>query len=159
MADDPKSPLAAADLPEIVRQIRARTPARILVGRAGAAYRTKHSAGLARRPCCRARRSPRRTRSPHRTSARFSQSDGDFSKSTRRQRSKDEFLMRPDLGRHFGEAARAGNHEALPARLRSSDRDRRRPVGARRRVAGSRVCCRSSLRAPQHAAGRWASHS
>jgi len=40
MADDPKSHLAAADLPEIVRKIRERTPARILVGRAGAAYRT-----------------------------------------------------------------------------------------------------------------------
>ena len=45
MAEDPaKSPpiywSAGSDWPEVVRKIRARTPARILVGRAGPAYRT-----------------------------------------------------------------------------------------------------------------------
>jgi ethanolamine ammonia-lyase small subunit len=40
MTDDRDSSLAASELPEIVRKIRARTPARLLVGRAGAAYRT-----------------------------------------------------------------------------------------------------------------------
>ncbi len=40
MSDKPDSSLLAGDLPEIVRKIRARTPARILMGRAGAAYRT-----------------------------------------------------------------------------------------------------------------------
>ena len=41
MPDDPKPALAATeDMPDIVRKIRARTPARLLVGRTGAAYRT-----------------------------------------------------------------------------------------------------------------------
>ena len=40
MADKPDAALSVSDLPEIVRKIRARTPARLLVGRAGAAYRT-----------------------------------------------------------------------------------------------------------------------
>ena len=33
--------LTSAGWPEIVRKIRARTPARLLVGRAGASYRTR----------------------------------------------------------------------------------------------------------------------
>ena len=41
MPDDPRPALAAVeDLPEIVRKIRARTPARLLAGRSGAGYRT-----------------------------------------------------------------------------------------------------------------------
>ena len=40
MADAPDNSLIASDLPESLRKIRARTPARILQGRAGAAYRT-----------------------------------------------------------------------------------------------------------------------
>src|SRR5260370_18603015 len=40
MADERTSFLASGEWSEIVRRIRARTPARILVGRAGAAYRT-----------------------------------------------------------------------------------------------------------------------
>ena len=40
MADEPDESLASSDWPEIGRKIRARTPARLLVGRAGASYRT-----------------------------------------------------------------------------------------------------------------------
>ena len=40
MVDKPDSALSTSGLSEIVRKIRARTPARLLVGRAGAAYRT-----------------------------------------------------------------------------------------------------------------------
>ena len=41
MPDDPRPALAALeDLSEIVRKIRARTPARLLAGRSGAGYRT-----------------------------------------------------------------------------------------------------------------------
>ena len=39
MPRDPNSFLAS-DFPDVLRKIRARTPARILAGRAGAAYRT-----------------------------------------------------------------------------------------------------------------------
>ena len=41
MAAGSESPLAASDLPEVVRKISLRTPARLLAGRAGAAYRTR----------------------------------------------------------------------------------------------------------------------
>ena len=40
MKEERDPALATSDLPEIVRKIRARTPARLLMGRAGAAYRT-----------------------------------------------------------------------------------------------------------------------
>ena len=40
MADEQDAILASAEWSEIVRRIRARTPARILVGRTAAAYRT-----------------------------------------------------------------------------------------------------------------------
>jgi len=39
--DEDKDTLAKSDLPDLVRRIRARTPARLLAGRAGAAYRTE----------------------------------------------------------------------------------------------------------------------
>jgi ethanolamine ammonia-lyase small subunit len=40
MADRPSESLLTSDLSERLQKIRARTPARILMGRAGAAYRT-----------------------------------------------------------------------------------------------------------------------
>ena len=40
MAERQDKSLVASDLPESLQKIRARTPARILMGRAGAAYRT-----------------------------------------------------------------------------------------------------------------------
>ena len=40
MANERDPKLNNSDLPPILRKIRARTPARLLVGRAGAAYRT-----------------------------------------------------------------------------------------------------------------------
>jgi ethanolamine ammonia-lyase small subunit len=105
MADDPKSPLAAADLPEIVRKIRARTPARILVGRTGAAYRTSTQMDL--RAAHAAARDAVRTHLVLDTAfgSDFAKRWGLFEVDTQAT-SKDEFLMRPDLGRHFSEAAR-----------------------------------------------------
>ena len=105
MADDPKSPLAAIDLPEIVRKIRERTPARILVGRAGAAYRTAtqmdlRAAHAAARDAVRAELNLHSAFGPA-----FTKEWGLFEVDTRAT-SKDEFLMRPDLGRRFSEAAR-----------------------------------------------------
>ena len=105
MADDPKSSLAAADLPEIVRKIRERTPARILVGRAGAAYRTGTQMDL--RAAHAAARDAVRTELVLETAfgPDFGKRWGLFEVDTQAT-SKDEFLMRPDLGRHFSEAAR-----------------------------------------------------
>jgi ethanolamine ammonia-lyase small subunit len=79
MAERPDDSLAPAAWPEIVRRIRARTPARIMTGRAGAAYRTETQLQLREwklfEVC---------TEAP----------------------SKDIFLLQPHLGRHFSDAAR-----------------------------------------------------
>ena len=104
MADDPKSSLSAADLPEIVRKIRARTPARILVGRAGAAYRTATQMDL-RAAHAAARDAVRTELDLHHTLGPiFAKEWGLFEVDTQAT-SKDEFLMRPDLSRHFSETA------------------------------------------------------
>jgi ethanolamine ammonia-lyase small subunit len=104
MADDPNTSLAA-DLPEIVRKIRARTPARILVGRAGAAYCTATQMDL--RAAHAAARDAVRTELVLDTAfgPDFAKRWGLFEVDTQAT-SKDEFLMRPDLGRHFSEPAR-----------------------------------------------------
>jgi ethanolamine ammonia-lyase small subunit len=106
MARDDERSLAAADLPEIVRQIRARTPARLLVGRAGAGYRTGtqlelREAHAAARDAVRAELDLESA-----VGAAFVEHWKLFEVRTRARR-KDEYLLRPDLGRHFDDAARA----------------------------------------------------
>jgi ethanolamine ammonia-lyase small subunit len=98
--------LAESDLPEIVRKIRARTPARILVGRAGAAYRTGtqlelREAHAAARDAVRAELDLERE-----FGAAFVKRWGLFEVGTKAS-SKDEYLLRPDLGRRFSEESRA----------------------------------------------------
>lgn len=105
MADERSTSLVAADLPEILRKIRARTPARILVGRSGAAYRTAtqmdlRSAHAAARDAVRAELDLQSALGPA-----FVSQWKLFEVETQAT-SKDEFLMRPDLGRHFSEPAR-----------------------------------------------------
>jgi ethanolamine ammonia-lyase small subunit len=98
--------LAAADLPEIVRKIRARTPARLLAGRAGAAYRTKTQMELleghaAARDAVRAELDL----GTHFGRA-FVERWALFEVRTKAA-SKDEYLLRPDLGRDFDDESRA----------------------------------------------------
>ena len=109
MPDEPVSPdssLVSRDWPEIVRRIRARTPARLLVGRAGAAYRTDTQIDL--REAHAAARDAVRGEFDLNTS--FSQ---EFVRRMKifdvcsEARSKDEFLLRPDLGRRFSPETRA----------------------------------------------------
>ena len=92
------------DLPESLRRIRERTPARIFEGRAGAAYRT--SAQLDLREAHAAARDA--------VSAEFhlaSAFDAEFIarwnlwEVSTCARSKKEYLVRPDLGRRFSEGA------------------------------------------------------
>ena len=105
MVRDPDRPLAAAELPEIVRRIRARTPARLLAGRAGAAYRTEtqlqlREAHAAARDAVRAELALR---------AVFSEAflgRWKLLELSTQARSKNEYLLRPDLGRHFEDASR-----------------------------------------------------
>jgi ethanolamine ammonia-lyase small subunit len=105
MAGERDDGLAAASWPEIVRRIRARTPARLLVGRAGAAYPTGtqlelREAHAAARDAVRAE-----TDALAIFDASFLEEWKLFKVSTQAAH-KREFLQRPDLGRHFTESAR-----------------------------------------------------
>ena len=98
--------LAASDLPEIVRKVRARTPARLLVGRAGATYRTATQMDL-REAHAAARDAVRTELNPERDfGADFVYRWNLFETNTRAA-TKDEYLLRPDLGRQFDEPSRA----------------------------------------------------
>src|ERR1700719_3249650 len=90
------------DWPETVRRIRARTPARILVGRAGAAYRTDtqldlRQAHAAARDAVRAELDMQ-----NQFGAAFVKQWGLFEVCTQAQ-SKNEYLLQPNLGRIFHE--------------------------------------------------------
>jgi ethanolamine ammonia-lyase small subunit len=106
-------PLVASSWPEIVRRIRARTPARLLVGRAGAAYRTAtqlelREAHAAARDAVRAEINARAI-----FGASFLEQWKLFQVSTLAT-SKEEFLLQPHLGRRFAESARAEILERCP---------------------------------------------
>ena len=106
MADERDPSLAECDLPEIVRKIRARTPARLLVGRAGAAYRTSTQLDL--REAHAAARDAVRAELDLQSAlgADFVQRWGLLEVYTRAS-TKDDYLLRPDLGRRFDDASRA----------------------------------------------------
>jgi ethanolamine ammonia-lyase small subunit len=113
MRDEGDAALGASVLPEIVRKIRARTPARLLVGRAGAAYRTStlmdlREAHAAARDAVRAE-----LNSEEVFGSPFVQRWNLFEACTK-ARGKDEYLLRPDLGRHFDEDSRAKIESRCP---------------------------------------------
>jgi ethanolamine ammonia-lyase small subunit len=94
------------DWPEIVMKIRARTPARLIVGRAGAAYRTGtqlelRTAHANARDAVRAELELEKQLGPD-----FVRQWGLFEVCTRAN-SKDEFLLQPPLGRSLSEASRS----------------------------------------------------
>jgi ethanolamine ammonia-lyase small subunit len=106
MAEHRDDFLAPSDWPEIVRRVRARTPARLLAGRSGAAYRTStqlelREAHAAARDAVRAELDLERDLGPA-----FIQEWHLFEARTR-ARNKEEYLLRPDLGRFFSEESRA----------------------------------------------------
>ncbi len=112
MADDP-NPLAASDLPEIVKKIRARTPARLLAGRAGAAYRTATQIDL-REAHAAARDAVREEFDPAAAfGAAFIQQWNLFEVRTRAA-NKDQYLLRPDLGRAFDDASKETLRKLCP---------------------------------------------
>jgi len=105
MAAPSDSPLAPSDLPELIRRIRSRTPARLLVGRAGAAYRTStqielREAHAAARDAVRAELDRSKIAGPE-LLARF-----EAREVSTRARDKYEYLLRPDLGRRFDDRSR-----------------------------------------------------
>ena len=92
-------------LSEIVKKIRAQTPARLLAGRSGAAYRTNTQLDL------------REAHAAARDAVRaeldlFTNLGGDLVRNWNlfeacsRAANKDEYLLRPDLGRHLNNASR-----------------------------------------------------
>lgn len=101
----PQSGLDASAWPEMIGRIRARTPARIFTGPIGAAYLT--STQLELREAHAAARDAVRTEMSLEEifPARFLDGWKIFEVATRAA-TKDEFLLRPDLGRHFPESAR-----------------------------------------------------
>jgi ethanolamine ammonia-lyase small subunit len=95
-----------ADWPEIVRRVRACTPARLLAGRSGAAYRTNTQLEL--REAHAAARDAVRTELDLQKDlgAVFVQQWELFEVSTQAH-SKDQYLLRPDLGRRLSDESRA----------------------------------------------------
>jgi ethanolamine ammonia-lyase small subunit len=92
--------------PEIVTKIRARTPARLIVGRSGAAYRTGTQLEL-RAAHANARDAVRaELELDKQLGADFVNQWGLFEVCTR-GKSKDEFLLQPPLGRSFSEASQS----------------------------------------------------
>jgi ethanolamine ammonia-lyase small subunit len=97
---------ANSDWPALVRNIRARTPARILVGRAGPAYRTETQLQL-REDHAAARDAVRAELDVNGAfGAGFIEKWKLFEVGTRAS-SKDEFLQHPSLGRAFNDASGA----------------------------------------------------
>ena len=92
--------------PEMVRKIRARTPARLLAGRAGSGYRTRTQMEL--RQAHAVARDAVRTELNLETDfgSAFIQRWNLFEVCTRAT-GKDEYLLRPDLGRQFDNESRA----------------------------------------------------
>lgn len=104
--DPSKKDLPATELPEIVRKIRARTPARLLAGRVGAAYRTAtqiklREAHAAARDAVRAELD-----TEGQFGAAFVNRWGLFEVCTEAN-SKDQYLLHPSRGRIFCEASRS----------------------------------------------------
>ena len=102
MADEPKESLVSSSWPEIVQKIRARTPARVLVGRAGATYHTRTQMDL-REAHAAARDAVRAELDLHPDLV----NRWKLFEVCTQAGSKDEYLMRPDLGRRFSLASRA----------------------------------------------------
>jgi ethanolamine ammonia-lyase small subunit len=97
------------DLPAIMQAIRARTPARILVGRAGPAYRTPTALELRHDHAAAVDAVHAELDLPHELAERWQL----FEVRTR-ARDKAEFLMRPDLGRRLDDAAREAVQRQCP---------------------------------------------
>src|SRR6202790_3085996 len=100
----PDSP--ETDMSEIVKKVRARTPARLLAGRSGAAYRTNTQLEL--------REAHAAARDAVRAELDLSTNLGnDFIHKWNlfevcsQAATKDEYLLRPDLGRHLNDSSRA----------------------------------------------------
>jgi ethanolamine ammonia-lyase small subunit len=97
--------ILAADFPEALRKIRERTPARILLGRAGAAYRTSTQLDL-REAHAAARDAVRAELDLETVFGVVFMKQWNLFEVCTEARSKEEYLLQPDLGRRLDEASR-----------------------------------------------------
>jgi len=104
--EDENKLASSYELPEILNKLRARTPARLLAGRSGAAYRTNTQMEL--------REAHAAARDAVRAELNILTDLGDdfvrkwnLLEVCSLAATKDEYLLRPDLGRHLNEASRA----------------------------------------------------
>jgi len=104
MPSDKDSPLAP-DFPKALQKIRQRTPARIFVGRAGAAYRTSTQLEL-REAHAAARDAVRAELDMESAFGAAFIEQWDLFEVCTQARSKDEYLQRPELGRRLNEESR-----------------------------------------------------
>jgi ethanolamine ammonia-lyase small subunit len=110
---DADQPLPTPDLPDALRSVRARTPARVLVGHAGPAYRTTTLLGL--------RTDHAVARDAVHAEVVLTRDFGDLVERyglfevTTRVTTRAEHLLRPDLGRQLSNAARDAVRAACPA--------------------------------------------
>src|ERR1700746_1921925 len=95
----------ARDFPEVLRKIRERTPARILAGRAGAAYRTSTQLEL-REAHAAARDAVRAELDLESALGAAFVEEWNLFEVRAEARSKEEYLLQPDLGRRLDEASR-----------------------------------------------------
>ena len=98
--------LTAAEWPDLVRSVRARTPARLLVGRAGAAYCTGTQLDL-RAAHAAARDAVRDELDLHTAFGADFVQKWQLHEFRTRARDKNEYLLRPDFGRQFDDESRA----------------------------------------------------
>jgi ethanolamine ammonia-lyase small subunit len=106
MPDDHDGLAPSGELPEVVRKVRARTPARLLVGRAGGAYRTNTQIEL-REAHAAARDAVRAAFHPLQLFGSDFVNRWTLLETRTKATNKDEYLLRPDLGRQFDDASRA----------------------------------------------------
>lgn len=102
----PKNHPQENDLPEIIRNIRARTPARLLAGRTGTSYRTQTQLEL-REAHAAARDAVRAELDLQKDFGPAFVSQWNLFEARTQAASKEEYLLRPDLGRHFSNESRA----------------------------------------------------
>jgi ethanolamine ammonia-lyase small subunit len=114
VSDVPGDSIVSSDLTEFVRKIRERTPARLLTGRAGSSYRTPTQMQL-REAHAAARDAVRAELEPAAALGSAFIDEWRLFEMRTLARSKDEYLLRPDLGRHFDERSRTEIQNLCPA--------------------------------------------
>ena len=105
MTAERKDKLATSELPEIVQQIRVRTPARLLQGRSGAGYRTDTQMEL-RKAHAAARDAVQLELNLEKDFGPLFINQWNLLEVSTQATSKEEYLLRPDLGRQFNNEAR-----------------------------------------------------